>query len=233
MNRVFALSLAAAALSFAGAPARAVTVSANAAAPTVNGADIANLGASFSAFQSSFEWSDRPARGQTFTTGSNALGYTLDALTVQSDVPALASSSYRVRVGSVTGNSFTQIANETGSYNQNFAAYTFITFLLNTPLTLAPNSTYGFDIGLYQHDGGFRDHGWGLLNTAQTAYAGGSAYSSGANATGNAILNLHQQDRIFHVNLAEIRPVVVVPEPASAALGLLTLAGLTLCRRRN
>jgi MYXO-CTERM domain-containing protein len=44
---------------------------------------------------------------------------------------------------------------------------------------------------------------------------------------------LHQQDRIFHVNLAEIRPVVVVPEPASAALGLLTLAGLTLCRRRN
>ena len=147
-------------------------------------------------------WPDRPARGQTFTTGANPAGYTLDAITVQADRNALATNNYPVRVGSISGTSFTPLATESANFTTNITANDYVTFALTNPVSLAAGTTYGFDIGLNSTDGGFTDHGWGPLNNAQAEYADGSAYSSnGGGGFGGPTIGTHNQDRIFHLNM--------------------------------
>lgn len=153
---------------------------------------------------SSVIWTDRPARGQTFTTGSNVAGYTLDAITVQSSGTTATlphNTSYAVRVGTVSGTSFAGVASESASYSGNFSANDYVTFTLATPISLSPNSVYGFDVALTGSNRGWSDSAWMLNRNAQTEYADGSAYSSGANGAGGSTISLHNQDRIFHLNM--------------------------------
>ena len=77
----------AACLLLAGPLRAAITYSSSSTAPTVTGADIANLAGGFALTGGDeANWIfglDRPSQGQTFTTGSNPAGYDLDAITIQ------------------------------------------------------------------------------------------------------------------------------------------------------
>ena len=200
-----------------------LTISASPTAPTVDSADIANLASPIANdFGSSFIWPDRPARGQTFLTGNSAGDFTLDAITLQASEDALPTNGYTLRIGAVTGNAFTPISTATGSFATNINANEYVTFALNSPVSLTANTTYGFDVALGTTDGGFGDHGWQLRNSAQTGYADGSAYSSGSNAVGGATINTHNQDRIFHLNLA---PGMLPPPPTPEKIANYTFDG--------
>src|SRR5215468_1673909 len=116
---------------------------------------------------------DQPAQGQTFTTGNNANGYKLLAVTLKHvsyptfvEVPPL---NYTIRITRpLSTNSLSVIASETSEVVDDYAFLNcdtcnfdtigggsakgngsgrFITFQLDTPVPLAPNTLYGFDIG--------------------------------------------------------------------------------------
>ncbi len=152
-----------------------VTVSAT--APTPDGADIHALtktGTSTDKF-----WSDTRALGQTFMTGGNAGGYTLDAITLQTSTVAPATKGYTFRVGSVSGTSFTEIASDTGSQGTNMAADDYITFQLNPT-----GSTLG---------SGYTVSGATLTPTGGS-YGAATAFQSAAGTAGSGNLNLTLTD---------------------------------------
>jgi len=198
-SRITSLLLGAALL--AAGPSLAATFSASTTAPATDGADIANLDQTnaFADFQSSVLWGDRPARGQTFTTGADENGYTLSSVTVQSTGAQAANGSYTVRVGQISGSSILVIADETtGTVTDDVAADDYITFTLDTPIRLLPNTVYGFDIGR-------QGSGWQLKNNITEDYTDGTAYTSGANGFGGSTISTHSQNRIFHLDM-EVSP---------------------------
>ena len=95
------------------------TITASATAPTVDGADIANLGTPTSLDDTNgVIWYDTAVRGQTFTTGSNAAGYDLDAITVRSyssqwgvnlGHDPVGFGPFSVQVGTISGTTLTQL----------------------------------------------------------------------------------------------------------------------------
>ncbi|MGC4001943.1 MAG: PEP-CTERM sorting domain-containing protein [Pirellulales bacterium] len=100
---------------------------------------------------------------------------------------------------------------------------------LATPLILAPNTVYGFD---------FTSNGSGFVTAnfaapTSSGYAGGTAYSSGANAIPDNLAVLDRgTDRVFHVNLIA---ATAVPEPSSLIVSgfALALCGWVARSRRN
>ncbi len=206
------LTLAAVAiLALAAGSAVAATMSVNLGVPpTVDGADIASLsGLVDIGGNQGHAWNNRPSQGQTFTTGGAAGGYTLDAysLRVRVDQGSTISSNWEIRVGEVDGGGvFNTIATENAAgvtipnstSGNNYPSY--ITFGLDTPLTLSPNTLYGIDLD--PNGGGFIS-----LSDNTNPYAGGAAMSSDAAypASPPNPLTVHSgADRHFHVNLEEI-----------------------------
>ncbi|MEZ5300746.1 MAG: choice-of-anchor R domain-containing protein [Verrucomicrobiales bacterium] len=225
-----AFAACAAGIALAAFPVQAATVSLSTTAPTVDGADIANLdlGTSFADFGTSFLWTDRPARGQTFVTGADPNGYTLSGITLIADRDALETASYTIRIGTVTGTAFSPVASETATIGMDIIENDYVSFILDTPIALDPSTTYGFDAGLSSPDGGFSNHGWALLNNPG-GFAGGTAYNSGGSGVGGATISSLNQDRLFHLDIAA---VPAVPEPSRALLACLGGLGLIARRRR-
>jgi fibronectin type 3 domain-containing protein/regulation of enolase protein 1 (concanavalin A-like superfamily) len=166
---------------------------------------------------------NRPAQGQTFTTGSNADGYTLSAITVRmtgyanntasgSNVTYYdlndTSSTFRLRVGRLSSTTFIPLTQETassggsgnpGQGNSANGPGTYLTFTLKAPIVLAPNTTYAFDLGSnanYFEWLGIRDGASG-----GNPYAGGTAYTSGANGVANGTIAIQTGERVFQVDL--------------------------------
>ncbi|MCB1129829.1 MAG: hypothetical protein KDN05_01795 [Verrucomicrobiae bacterium] len=209
----------------AAAPARAAHPHFSPTAPPVDGADIANLsGATADANNvnggidaATYVAANRPAQGQTFTTGANAGGYTLFAVTVQHvgyttgwDINGIntAGTKARLRIGKVSGTTFTQVISETANLNVagNFGqgastagSGSYVTFVLDAPVTLAPNTVYGFDLGRASTGDDF----YFELNgtNASDPYAGGGAFSSGANGLADNNLTTRTEDRVFHLDM--------------------------------
>lgn len=225
----WAAGVAAAQLSIA-AGAQAAVITTSTTPPIPNGSDIFQLsGTTDPGGDLGHLWGDRPVQGQTFTTGSFVGGYLLDAFTLGNlGAQATPAAVWEGRVGTITGGgttpTFTEIVeNVTTAGPGAIAANSYVTFTLDTPVVLLPNTTYGFDLGV---------EGSGIVtaNAADdTSYAGGSAYSMADDSdppdTGTTTLRTF--DRVFHVNLTQ------VPEPGSAAVVGVAALGLLARRRRQ
>jgi hypothetical protein len=185
---------------------------------------------------------DQPAQGQTFTTGTNANGYKLTAVTLRHVtyptfvlVPPL---NYTIRITRpLSTNSLSVIASETSEVVDDYAFLNcdtcnfdtigggsakgngsgrYITFLLDTPVALAPNTIYGFDVGAghapshyWETDGRDSTPGGGG-GTPLDPYLGGNAYSSGLfNGVGDTTMTNRAGDRVFVV--AMVPGNVVIP----------------------
>ena len=202
--------------------ANAAIFSATSTAPTFDGADIGLLSGSGSKIGDI--WSNQPAQGQTFMTGSNGGGYTLDAITIRSNDVDTTATNFLLRVGTVSGSTFTEVAQESGG-PVTFISKDYITGVLGTPITLSPNTLYAFEWGS-PGSNGLRPEG----STLSLPNALEVPYHSGSGGTGDNTLNFHpaNPDRVFHLNLA-----AVVPEPSTFALLGIALLGLLPCSRRR
>ena len=96
------------------------TFSSSTTAPAVNATDISNLATQTGSDKWFFQTSDEAnpadaAKGQTFITGASAVK--LKALTykIASGNMKAAPTTYKVRIGTVSGTTFTQITSETFS----------------------------------------------------------------------------------------------------------------------
>jgi hypothetical protein len=154
-----------------------------------------------------------PAPGQTFTTGTNSLGYTLKSVTIGTGGgtvnEATTPQNYRLYVYSVSNSTASVLATFT---NAGFA-FTYgdwLTWSGLPSLTLNPNSTYAF---------AFRrlDTGWAGLTSTPTntdLYSGGQLClippGGGAITYGAS----GRSDAAFSVGL---QPVGVAPSPAPYA----------------
>ncbi len=198
---------------------------------------------------------DKSVPGQTFTTGSDPNGYRLVAVTLRQVVyntfALVPGINYTVRITRpLSTNTLSVIATETAAVAQdwtdcdtcNFVTIgsgnssgpgtgRYITFLLDTPVLLARNTTYGFDVGggdvrhYWETDG--RDSTPDRNHTPQDPYLGGNAYNSGLwNGHGDTTMTNHAGDRVFVVAMTSgnvVDPPRITRDPQSAAY----YAGLT------
>jgi len=154
---------------------------------------------------------DRPVQGQTFTTGTNAAGYELRAVAlrqVKHETYALIPDlNYTLRIIQPSANTFAEVASETanvpsatpgnlqsigdGSETGNGSGI-FVTFTLEKPVHLRPDTIYGFDVG-----GGSSRHYWQVDGTLSQIYSGGTAYS----VEGKDKFTPRRGERVFVVSL--------------------------------
>jgi hypothetical protein len=186
---------------------------------------------------------DRPNQGQTFTTGANASGYAVSSIwvkhvgysantggTTYSQIPNGSTFTLRMtdpaQAGDVGFALVTETYTTTGAEPNIPAAFaatangtgTWFRFTFDTPVNLAANTVYGFD--LTTGSGYFE-----LAGTGTDAFAGGTAYRGETN--GNAggpdnLLTTLTGDRVFLVDLTPLTSVPVIspqPQPFSGFVG--------------
>ena len=151
----------------------------------------------------------------------------LSSVTIQSVDTRTSVGAFTVRVGTISGTTFTTLRTETaGGALGAVSEDGYVTATFDTVVTLAANTTYAFDFDLSGSDAGFR-----TVNNIASTYTGGEAYSSGYQAGGGGYADTDIRtpniDRIFHVNLTAI------PEPSAYSLlaGLLCASWVLLRRR--
>ena len=200
---VAALTLA---LLAVGDPAHAATMSASLTAPVIDAVDIASYGP-----QTRLDkwWAEDntgagSAKGQTFTTGSDDV--LLNAITYQiaSTQKAEPEKVYVIRVGAVSGTTFSEIYSETATQTFTWNSSEYMTWTLDSPVALSAHSVYGIDIGMISSTTGWRT-GIPYLQYGENDYAGGDRYTTGQFGVGTDVLVLDtgHRDRIFHLDLTE------------------------------
>jgi hypothetical protein len=195
--------------------ARSATFSSSTTAPTVDSTDVANLtgrtGSDKWFFQTANEANPSDAaKGQTFTTGAapvqlRALTYKIDGTNLKA-----APTTYFIRVGTLSGTNFTQLASEQATQTVSTAQGAYITWTLTTPVALSPNTTYAVDVGMDSTP----DWRSGI---PYLSYSGNSSstrvgvyYDSGDLGVAAAtVTTTTTRDRIFHVDLQD--PVNPMP----------------------
>ncbi|HXB60700.1 MAG TPA: beta-L-arabinofuranosidase domain-containing protein [Candidatus Acidoferrales bacterium] len=161
---------------------------------------------------------DRADQGQTFITGSNTNGYSLNAIwvrhvgytnnaaltywqmnggvtiTVRITSPALAGGAGFV----LDSETYVTTGNEGwgGSFNSNNGDGDWVEITLDKPFYLAPGTAYGFDV-TSSTTGAF----WEWLGTSNNVYAGGSAYNGSTSGQPDLSLNTLVGDRVFLMSL--------------------------------
>lgn len=201
---------------------------------------------------------DKAVVGQSFTTGANAGGYKVVAVTLRAvsyggTFSEVTSVNYAVRITkpsgmATTNKTLTVLSYETAEVGVDYAncgtcnipdnfgskgtgCGRYITFVLNTPVALLPNTLYGFDVGLNtdntnnvasRHSFFWEVDGRGYSPQsgypAVDLYTNGTAYGSGPWGAGPPVVGGHgdttltniQGDRCFIVWLT---PATVVTPP--------------------
>ncbi len=216
--------------------AQASIITASASAPTVDGADIAVLtGIQGNNDAEDTLWSNKPSRGQTFTTASNAAGYDLSAFSFYNNIgwsnPTGAAIDVRVR-----SSGGTILLAETGLAPR--TNNTWVTAALASSVHLAPNTSYAIEFQSFtdypaaEASGGTWD-GFAIAKV-NTDYMGGTAYMTPNGTPITGPMTAEAFDRAFHVNLTASSELSPVPEPGSMlGLGCLLGAGAFLRTRRR
>jgi alpha-galactosidase len=199
--------------------APAATFSSSTTAPRVDATDIANLGTETGNdkwfFQSANESGVADAaKGQTFTSGSSAV--LLKALTykITSSQKKAANTTYTIRVGTVSGTAFTQLASETCTQTADTANGAYMTWKFSAPVLLVPNTVYGVDVAMKSAVAWQTGIPY-LSYTANTNISRvGLYYDSGDAGVGGAtIITTTGRDRVFHLDLED----PMRPSPADGA----------------
>ena len=235
-----ALGLAGLAVLALTAPAHAGTFSSSTTAPTIDATDIANLGTATGTdkwfFQSGNEANPADAaKGQTFTTGSEALR--LKALTFKAGTGSkkAANTTYTTRVGTILGTTFTQIASETCTQTVDTATDAYMTWRFANPVLLLPDTTYGIDVAMKSAVAW--QTGIPYLAYSANDYSSGVYYDSGDVGVGGAtIATTATRDRVFHVDLE--KPIgpgwnLVATSPADEDANAPTDSSLTATFSQN
>ena len=187
-------------------PSRAGTVSTSTTAPVVDAYDIANL--TERAGSDKF-WADAggvaagAAKGQTFRTGPAALWLRSVTYRIIDGSEADPTKIYVVRVGKVSGTTFTQVHTETFTQSAQWASGRYMTWTFTAPVLLYGDTTYGIDIGMTNSTSSW-DTGIPYLVITANDYLGGQLYNSGTNTAGvgdNTVEYTVGKDRHFHLNL--------------------------------
>jgi hypothetical protein len=198
-----------------------LALSASAQLPLNLPEDVSNLGApgpGAGAFDPGGDpghvWSNRPIQGQTFTTGDNPDGYILHAVSLQNEENTVNNTTgFTLRVGSVIGNVFTQIATEFANNAVSYVPNDFVTFSFSNEITLVADTLYAFEwdaIGA----------GFTTWNNTNDTYPDGEGYSSGAGGAPNdGALLFRDLDRVFHVDLEAVIPPALRVVDSSPADG--------------
>jgi len=213
-----------------GADAGNVTVSAS--APSVDGADIANLTWTDSAADK--VWSDAPQQavnpGQSFTTGNHAGGYVLYSFSLQNNKtsdtdPPPGSRNYSVRLVAIDGSgNTTMVALETGHVQSGaFSSGDWFTWTLDTPVSLSPETLYGIDL---EHvSGGSWSRGIPYFRYNRSDDVSGSCRYVRDDGDPAVISANTGHDRIFHIDIGgggsdETPPDIIGRIPADDASGV-------------
>ena len=218
-NRIKNVSMvtfvAMAVIALASALANSATMSASLTAPAVDGEDVANYGivTGTDKWWAEDSTGAGSAKGQTFTTSSTEVQ--LKALTYQitSTQKAEPTKTYVIRVGKVSGTAFTEIYSETAIQTFTWNASEYMTWTLDSPVLLLPNTVYGIDIGMTSSTSHWTS-GIPYINMTADEYVGGVRYTTGTWGIGTDTLNLDSsRDRIFHIDLEH----PMSPSPQSGA----------------
>ena len=217
---------------------RAATFTNSANPPNVDFTDVANFAAQTGTdkwfFQSKNEANPADAaKGQTFTTGSTsvqfkALTYKLAAGNLKG-ATAANPTTWTIRLGTLSGANFTQIASETAQQTADTGAGNYITWTLATPVLLSPNTTYAVDIGMLSRttfSTGIPYISYsGNVATARV----GTYYDSGDLGVGAAtVTTTAARDRLFHVDLQDpVNPIPATGTTVAAGNVALSWTNLT------
>jgi hypothetical protein len=188
-----------AAMTLAVLPASAATVTASAAAPVIDGKDLANLASQ----TATDKWwpentSAGAAKGQTFRTRNEALRFKAVTYRITTNVPG--TKVYTIRIGRISGNTFTPVYTETATQTATWAANNHVTWRLDTPLILQPNTFYGVDVALKSSTTTWQD-GIPYISMTADEFSDGVSYNSGTNGVGNTTIAGSDVDRRFHLDI--------------------------------
>jgi len=242
------LAIAAVALVAVATSAHAATLTTSTTAPTVDGADIAMLDLTGAAGQGKFWAGEGFAAGQTFTTGSASGGYLLNAATIRyhgtydpdhvnnhgyNGTDYDPTKTYGVRVVTLSGTAITELLSDSVVHTDFSRAGDYLTFTLDSPFALSPDTEYGFDVRMTGSTSGWQT-GIPTVSYVGDNYAGGEYYTCSQWTDGNRYnwsatdlalaIPTASRDWVFHLDM-EAAPSSVIPEPSTLLIWSL-LAGL-------
>jgi len=212
MKSILTLIFAAVAVATLSLTTNAATMSAGATPPAVDSVDIANFGpvTGTDKWWSDAKVSGRP-KGQTFTTGNTDVLLNAFTYQVTSTQKAEPVKTYVIRVGTVSGSTFTEIYRETATQDFTWNGGEFMTWTFDTPILLSANTTYGIDVGMTSSTSSWQT-GIPYINRTGDEYPGGTRYMSGTTGLGigDDTMNNMSGDMVFHVDL--VHPLSPSPD---------------------
>ena len=185
-------------LAIAG-PVSAATITKSASAPVVNDEDLANYA---TRTDSDKWWNDvaasGAAMGQTFRTRNEALR--LKAITYRTTTSTQPTKIFTIRIGTISGTTFTPVYSETATQTVAWAANDYVTWTLTTPLVLQPNKFYAIDVALKSSTSTWQT-GIPYLAVSADEFSDGVRYVSGTGGVGTNTITGGTDDRVFHLDI--------------------------------